>query len=304
MGEKLNPLVIGNDAQPVVFKAHSDPKDFSVTLFSNSKACMTSVIFENWLYSVNRKMKKQDRNISLQVDGAFSHGCAKQFSNVALKFLLPNGTSEVRLGIVKAVKTRFHNKMTRHLATVTENCASDSELGTSVALLDAVYWISSAWKEIPEERIVKWFRHAAFDLVKVQQVDENVEDKEDESSSVPLAAQLEVANKPATVREDAARIADDDRLPSTDAASSKTQAAQIEVNCDGDLMNGESDSPTPSHEDALQHVKQLINYSSFHRPDLVDDLVSFYADIEEQLAATDDGVEDQSQQLAQNGHKE
>jgi hypothetical protein len=68
---------------------------------------MTQAIFEEWLEDLNHVMKKQNQKILLLVDIATRHRAAKVMSNIKVKFLPPNLTSEVPpldQGIIRALK--------------------------------------------------------------------------------------------------------------------------------------------------------------------------------------------------------
>jgi hypothetical protein len=57
---------------------------------------MTQKIFEEWLQDLSLIIKKQNQKILLPVDKATSHSVTKVMSNVTVKFLPPNLTSEVQ----------------------------------------------------------------------------------------------------------------------------------------------------------------------------------------------------------------
>jgi hypothetical protein len=95
-GEKLKPLIIGNAACPRAFKMNNVKlDDLPVIWCYNKKAWMTSEIFSEWLNEVNWKMKRANKKILLFVDNATSH-VDLNLSNVAVRFLPPNLTSEVQ----------------------------------------------------------------------------------------------------------------------------------------------------------------------------------------------------------------
>ena len=57
---------------------------------------MTTAVFEDWLNQLNETMKKKKRRIILFVDNAISHVVSKKLSNVHVKFLPPQLTSELQ----------------------------------------------------------------------------------------------------------------------------------------------------------------------------------------------------------------
>ncbi|XP_025425060.1 tigger transposable element-derived protein 4-like [Sipha flava] len=55
--EKLTPLLIGKAAKPRCFNGI---RSFPITYCSNKKAWMTTELFNEWLFSLNEDMKKQE----------------------------------------------------------------------------------------------------------------------------------------------------------------------------------------------------------------------------------------------------
>ena len=108
-GEKLKPLIIGKSRQPRCFRG-IDPAALPVDYKFNKKAWMNTLIFENWVKSVDRKMRRQGRKILLFVDNAPSHPKLR-LDNIKLVFLPPNTTSKIQpmdQGIIQAMKLKFH----------------------------------------------------------------------------------------------------------------------------------------------------------------------------------------------------
>ena len=64
-GEKLPLLVIGKYANPRYFKG---VKKLPVSFDSNTKAGMTTVLFEKWLRTLEFRMQKEGRKIALVSD--------------------------------------------------------------------------------------------------------------------------------------------------------------------------------------------------------------------------------------------
>jgi hypothetical protein len=82
--EKMKLYVIGKTLKPRCFC------DFNVNLYAdytaNKKAWMTMVLFNDWLKSLNSKMKNQKRKVLLIMDNAPSHS-VPNLSNVEIHFL-------------------------------------------------------------------------------------------------------------------------------------------------------------------------------------------------------------------------
>jgi hypothetical protein len=104
----------------------------------------------------------------LLVDNATSHHGTKMTSNVTVKFLPPNLTSEVQpldRGITRSEKARYR-KMLQYIVTVAEASNTKSDFNKSISVLHAVRWVSSAWEQISRETIVKCLRRAGFNYHK------------------------------------------------------------------------------------------------------------------------------------------
>ncbi|XP_008189539.1 tigger transposable element-derived protein 4-like [Acyrthosiphon pisum] len=68
--EKLTLLLIGKAAKPRCFKGI---RSFPITYRSNKKAWMTTELFNEWLFSLNEDMKKQERKMLLFLDNCTVH---------------------------------------------------------------------------------------------------------------------------------------------------------------------------------------------------------------------------------------
>jgi hypothetical protein len=102
---------------------------------------LTQAIFEKWLEDLNYMMRKQARKILLLVDNPTSHCVTKMMGKIKVKFLLSNLTSEVQpldQGIMRAVKSRYHQQMLQYIVTIAETNNIKSEFNKSVSVLHAV----------------------------------------------------------------------------------------------------------------------------------------------------------------------
>jgi hypothetical protein len=129
-GEKLKPLIIGNTAHPRALKMNNVKlDDLPVIWRYNKKAWMTSEIFSEWLNEVNRKVKRANRKILLFSDNATSHADLN-LSNVAVRFLPPNLTSEVQplnKGIIQSMKLQYRKQLMQVLINAADKCNSVAE---------------------------------------------------------------------------------------------------------------------------------------------------------------------------------
>ncbi|XP_052564774.1 tigger transposable element-derived protein 4-like [Culex pipiens pallens] len=104
--DKLPLLVIGKSKKPRCFK---NVKSLPVIYESNSKAWMTSLIFEKWLNDLDRKFGEENRKVLMFVDNCTAHPKRLQdkLININLQFFPPNATSVLQpldLGIIKNLK--------------------------------------------------------------------------------------------------------------------------------------------------------------------------------------------------------
>ena len=115
-GEKLTPLVIGKSRKPRCFNG-IETSSLPVHYKFNKKAWMNSAIFDTWIKSVDRKMRRQGRKIILFLDNAPSHPKI-QLGNVKTVFLPPNTTSKVQpmdQGIIQSMKLKFHKRQSENI---------------------------------------------------------------------------------------------------------------------------------------------------------------------------------------------
>ena len=90
---------------------------------------VSQTIFEEWFEDLNRRMsKKIGKFCCLLTKQPFT--VTKVMSNVTVKFLTPNLTSEVRLlvqGIIRAVKSRYRQQMLQYIVTIAETNNTKSD---------------------------------------------------------------------------------------------------------------------------------------------------------------------------------
>ncbi|KFD65021.1 hypothetical protein M514_22738 [Trichuris suis] len=167
-GEKLKPLVIGRSAKPRAFR-NLRPDDLPVTWRLSKCAWMTAAIFEEWVRSVDRQMKRMKRrSVLLVVDNCPSHPRVKHLTNVTLKFLPPNTSSKTQpldQGVIKTIKAEYRTQLLQWVIRKTEVTSSSVEVTStpeSINALDAALWISSCWNKVQPEAVRKCFRRAGF----------------------------------------------------------------------------------------------------------------------------------------------
>ena len=153
---------------------------------------MNSSIFEVWIKTVDRKMKRERRKILMFVDNAPSHHKMK-LENVKLVFLPPNTTSKIQpmdQGIIQSMKLKFHKRQSRKILADMDKHKDmcSSELLKLINVLDAIYWVKSSWDEVEPSTIVKCFKKCGFDFDTSVNVDTSVDSDIDEDSPLRLVS--------------------------------------------------------------------------------------------------------------------
>ena len=112
-GEKLPPLVIGKSANPRCFK---NVKKLPLPYEHNTKAWMTSTIFEKWVKKLDLQMRKRERKIALVLDNCTAHPSVSSLTNVKLVFLPPNTTAKTQpmdAGVIRCFKAHYRKNLAK-----------------------------------------------------------------------------------------------------------------------------------------------------------------------------------------------
>lgn len=173
VGDKESPIIIGNAKRLRAFGRLDVEKTFGIVWRHNRTAWMTSTLFEEVLKIFNRRMSFQDRKVLLFLDNCTSHPHL-ELSNVQLVFLPPNTTSACQpldQGIISAFKWFYRQTFVKNMVRKLDEIMSqqlhiddilDSPIDFKVSVLDAITWISEAWKKIKPETIQKCFARCGF----------------------------------------------------------------------------------------------------------------------------------------------
>ncbi|XP_053388839.1 tigger transposable element-derived protein 6-like [Mercenaria mercenaria] len=187
-GEKLKPLVIGKSRKPRCF-SRINVDSLSVTYRFNKKSWMNSGLFEEWLSSVDKQMKRQKRNILLFLDNAPSHPNI-QLSNVKVVFLSSNTTSVAQpmdQGIIQTKKPKFYQQQSQHIINEMEKSTqSGSELLKQISVLDTIFWINRAWKTVDATTTMKCFDKCGFEKVRQTPIETESHSDCDSDDDIPL----------------------------------------------------------------------------------------------------------------------
>lgn len=170
VGQKENPIVIGNAKRPRCFGRIDVNKAYNIDWRSNKTSWMTSEIFEDILKSFNRKMKLQKRKVILFLDNAKCHPNII-LSNVKLQFFNANTTTHCQpldQGVIKSFKMNYRKLLMSHTISKLDSKLQneifdlDSDVLPKVEVIDALSWISDAWKNVKSKTIKNCFRKAGF----------------------------------------------------------------------------------------------------------------------------------------------
>ncbi len=157
--DKLTPLVIGKSKRPRCFgkKGTFNPEIY-VQYLNNTKAWMTSPIYQQWLRDLDRRMRRANRHICLLVDNAPSHiHEGLELTNVTAVFLPPNTTAHLQpcdAGIIKNFKLKYRMKICKLLIALAE----DGEPLT-ITVRQALVFIREAWDEVMQTTIANCWSH-------------------------------------------------------------------------------------------------------------------------------------------------
>lgn len=163
-GQKEDMLVIGKAARPRAFK-NVPMKDLPVIWKFNKKAWMTQDIMSEWLLKFDLKMRKQKRKILLFLDNAGSHPREVKLQNIKVIFLPPNTTSMCQpldQGIIQNFKFFYRGSILKHILSKMDQVKSASELAKSINVLEALYYMKTAWNKVSSATIQNCFRKAGF----------------------------------------------------------------------------------------------------------------------------------------------
>ena len=88
-----------------------------------------------------------------------------KYSNITIAFLPANTTSVLQpldLGIIKSFKVHYRMLLMRFVLAKIDECSCASEGLKSMTVLQAIRWVSEAWKNVKETTIKKCFRKAGM----------------------------------------------------------------------------------------------------------------------------------------------
>ncbi|UYV82992.1 hypothetical protein LAZ67_22001648 [Cordylochernes scorpioides] len=157
--DKRRLLIIGKSAKPRCFRNFSP--HFYCTYTSNSKAWMTSSIFQEWLLQFNKQLVSEGRRILLLLDNATSHCVPNDgLSNIKIHFLPPNMTASLQpldSGIIKSFKAQYRKLQLQKMVEL-----ADAHLPTELRLDYAVRYCKMAWDSVSPDSISNCWNHTGI----------------------------------------------------------------------------------------------------------------------------------------------
>ncbi|XP_066254308.1 tigger transposable element-derived protein 6-like [Euwallacea similis] len=277
--EKCKLLVIGKYERPRCMK---NVKSLPVIYKSNTRAWMTSVIFENYLKDWDENLRRQNREILLLVDNCAAHPKTLHLTNIRLEFLPPNCTSVVQpmdQGIIKCLKAYYRRSFMCRLIK-----SLDNKEPFNVTILDSIKLIAQSWNEVTPTTIANCFRYAGL-LKSTEEFDSDDElplaqwfekcknsDVDCNDWDVPLSDWLRLNYQDLTNAETYLAEYDsfstvDDKVIATETLTDDDITAEVlgtlndHQNSDNENDDAQQDEEKPpSHSEALCAIKSVIHF--------------------------------------------
>lgn len=162
-GHKEKMWVIGKAKKPRSFPSFSVYQNAFVYR-NNTRAWMTSSIFQEYVNWLNNKMKAMNRHILLFLDNCPAHPPI-EVSNVKLVFLPKNTTAHLQpldQGIIAMVKSRYKRHLMGEIYDAMQSASDVTSLAKAVTIWDAVVFVKSAWEVVPSDSIIRCFKRCGM----------------------------------------------------------------------------------------------------------------------------------------------
>ncbi|XP_053545444.1 tigger transposable element-derived protein 4-like [Bombina bombina] len=282
-GRLEKPLVIGKAAKPRCFK-NIDTTQLPVIWRANKKAWMTAELMSEWLKIFDRKMKREGHKVILFLDNATCHPHLK-LSNVKLAWFPANTTSVTQpmdQGVIYTMKTHYRKLLLQSLVANISTTQNVHQLVKSITVLDAVNWISMAWKSISADTICKCFVKAGFS-------NSNRNDNEELPEIIQVTVEenndiRSLFQQGGLVDSEIDRYIDIDKELATESTFTNAvelidQQQDSDENMDDDQSAETTEIPSEpaikSYQDALEIVHQLQEFALFNNcPELLEPITS------------------------------
>jgi hypothetical protein len=138
-------------------------------------------------------MEMENRKIILFLDNTSSHPDTLNLKNIKLIFLPPNTTSicqPLDQEIIQNFKVHYRQRLLRHILSKIDHNVENK----SINVLDAIFWIKSALKNIKPETVKNCFKKSGFfssDTAEYVMEHDNVTNLNIFSELVPSTVEIE-----------------------------------------------------------------------------------------------------------------
>ncbi|XP_041377825.1 tigger transposable element-derived protein 4-like [Gigantopelta aegis] len=184
--DKRRLLLIGENKIP------SCVTGIPVDYMLSKRAWITSDIFRQWCFNLDRDMKSQKRKIVLIVNHCSEHpvDLVSKLDHVKLLFFPLNTKQPCEQGILTSLKY-LYKKQIVHRIVAELNIGNNIETNSCVreiSLLDAIHMLQKSWIEVTKETVISCFRKAGFQL---GSADEDVPETDEHYTAPDGISQLE-----------------------------------------------------------------------------------------------------------------
>lgn len=283
-GDMEKPLVISSVQTSKCFK-NIDISSLPVTWEFEKRSWTTSYIFKEWLNGFNTRLKKENRNILLFLDGEI-YPTKIELSNIKLQYFPCDRIDETQpldQGIIFSVKMHYRMLFLQSLLSTANADASLSELAENVGIFDVMKWVGKACEKVSRETITKCFIFTGFPF------DKSVEDETASASFNEFDALFYDASYLLGCTEISSieYIKSDDNVFTNECMEMDEDMVQDNSNSpdQGDSSNGcndsedeeESNNPISSYAQAIETIKHL---QTFFMKEGSSDLLSLSTDLQ------------------------
>ncbi|XP_025208713.1 tigger transposable element-derived protein 4-like, partial [Melanaphis sacchari] len=198
--DKRKLLVIGKSKNPRCFKGVSS---LPVFYENNTKAWMTSAIFEKTLNYWDDELRRKKKKILLLVDNCPAHP-SLHLKFIKLIFLPANTTAVLQpmdQGVIRNIKAHYRNQLVLKMIEDIEN-----HVESKTTVLNTIIMLDKAWCNVTSTGITNCFRYAGFcnvsidttqlqaDSVLINDIDENYVKIDDDLITSEIQTDEDIVN--------------------------------------------------------------------------------------------------------------
>lgn len=150
-------IVVGSSKSPRCFKN----KNIPIAYYANTKAWMTSDLWNKILLEFENEMSSSGRKVILFIDNAPCHKITVELSSVKIEFLPANTTAisqPLDQGIIRSFKSYYRQILLRKQIIAIEKGINVRNFIKSISLLDVMFYIKRSWWLVESQTIKNCFR--------------------------------------------------------------------------------------------------------------------------------------------------